>query len=40
MTHPQHVIALDGATLRRFDGEADLPEFFAVIEESLEHLRP
>ncbi|MFE4359577.1 MULTISPECIES: GNAT family N-acetyltransferase [unclassified Kitasatospora] len=40
MNHPQHVIALDGATLRRFDGEADLPEFFAVIEESLEHLRP
>ncbi|GAA3034076.1 GNAT family N-acetyltransferase [Streptomyces lactacystinicus] len=40
MNHPQHVIALDGAVLRRFDGESDLPEFFAVIEESLEHLRP
>ncbi|MFJ9695450.1 GNAT family N-acetyltransferase [Kitasatospora sp. NPDC101183] len=27
--------------LRRFeDGEADLPEFYQVIEESLEHLRP
>ncbi|MFD4659791.1 GNAT family N-acetyltransferase [Kitasatospora sp. NPDC058444] len=40
MNHPQHVIALDGLTLRRFDAESDLPEFFAVIEESLEHLRP
>ncbi|MFJ7906559.1 GNAT family N-acetyltransferase [Kitasatospora sp. NPDC096204] len=40
MNHPPHVIALDGGVLRRFDGESDLPEFFAVIEESLEHLRP
>ncbi len=37
---PQPVIALDGLTLRRFAGEADLPELFRVIEESLEHLRP
>ncbi|MFE6056924.1 GNAT family N-acetyltransferase [Kitasatospora sp. NPDC056446] len=49
MTHPEHpatpaspepVIVLDGLTLRRFAGEADLPELFTVIEESLEHLRP
>ncbi|MET8545305.1 GNAT family N-acetyltransferase [Kitasatospora sp. NPDC004799] len=40
MNLPPHVIALDEVTLRRFDGEADLPEFFTVIEESLEHLRP
>ncbi|MCX5214908.1 GNAT family N-acetyltransferase [Kitasatospora sp. NBC_00240] len=39
MDIPQQVIELDGLTLRRFDGEADLPEFFRVIEESLEHLR-
>ncbi|MEU3573229.1 GNAT family N-acetyltransferase [Kitasatospora sp. NPDC036755] len=37
---PPRLIELDGGTLRRFDGEADLPEFFAVIEESLDHLRP
>ncbi|MEU8926421.1 GNAT family N-acetyltransferase [Kitasatospora sp. NPDC048545] len=37
---PQPVIALGEVTLRRFAGEADLPEFFTVIEESLEHLRP
>ncbi|MFF7232589.1 RimJ/RimL family protein N-acetyltransferase [Streptomyces sp. 2333.5] len=40
MDLPQQVIELDGLTLRRFNGEADLPEFFRVIEESLEHLRP
>lgn len=40
MNHPQHVIAIDGGILRRLDAESDLPEFFAVIEESLEHLRP
>ncbi|MFI9363035.1 GNAT family N-acetyltransferase [Kitasatospora sp. NPDC053057] len=33
-------IALGEVTLRRFRGEADFPEFFRVIEESLEHLRP
>ncbi|MFJ8471001.1 GNAT family N-acetyltransferase [Kitasatospora sp. NPDC094011] len=33
-------IVLDEVTLRRFRGEADLPELFQVIEESLEHLRP
>ncbi|WP_406204302.1 GNAT family N-acetyltransferase [Kitasatospora sp. NBC_01560] len=40
MDLPLRVIELDDLTLRRFDGEADLPEFFRVIEESLEHLRP
>ncbi|GGV44057.1 N-acetyltransferase [Kitasatospora herbaricolor] len=40
MNLPQPVIELDELTLRRFDGEADLPELFQVIEESLEHLRP
>ncbi|MFK0252114.1 GNAT family N-acetyltransferase [Streptomyces sp. NPDC090445] len=40
MDLPQQVIELDGLTLRCFNGEADLPEFFRVIEESLEHLRP
>ncbi|MFE2288186.1 GNAT family N-acetyltransferase [Streptomyces sp. NPDC059443] len=40
MDLPQPVITLDDLTLRRFDGEADLPELFRVIEESLEHLRP
>ncbi|MFJ6617859.1 GNAT family N-acetyltransferase [Kitasatospora sp. NPDC091335] len=40
MDLPPHAIALDGLTLRRFAAESDLPEFFAVIEESLEHLRP
>jgi RimJ/RimL family protein N-acetyltransferase len=41
MDLPQQVIEIDGdLTLRRFRGEADLPEFFQVIEESLEHLRP
>ncbi|MFJ3763376.1 GNAT family N-acetyltransferase [Streptomyces sp. NPDC090082] len=29
-----------GLTLRAFEGEADLPEFFRVIDESVEHLRP
>ncbi|MFG2844649.1 GNAT family N-acetyltransferase [Kitasatospora sp. NPDC048296] len=33
-------IPLGEVTLRRFRGETDLPEFFRVIEESLEHLRP
>ncbi|MFG3224541.1 GNAT family N-acetyltransferase [Kitasatospora sp. NPDC048194] len=33
-------IPLGEVTLRRFRGEADLPEYFRVIEESLEHLRP
>ncbi|MFD3532072.1 GNAT family N-acetyltransferase [Streptomyces sp. NPDC058664] len=38
---PQPVITLDGGlTLRAYDAEADLPEFFRVIEESLDHLRP
>ncbi|MGW1893883.1 GNAT family N-acetyltransferase [Streptomyces sp. NPDC002004] len=40
MDLPQQVIELDGVTLRRFNGEADLAELFQVIEESLEHLRP
>ncbi|GAA4930825.1 GNAT family N-acetyltransferase [Streptomyces coeruleoprunus] len=40
MDLPQQVIEVGELTLRRFDGEADLPEFFRVIEESLEHLRP
>jgi ribosomal-protein-serine acetyltransferase len=40
MDLPQQVIELDGLVLRRFNSEADLPEFFRVIEESLEHLRP
>ncbi|MFB7616249.1 GNAT family N-acetyltransferase [Kitasatospora sp. NPDC056181] len=40
MEHPQQVIELDGFTLRAFNGEADLPEFLRVVEESLEHLRP
>ncbi|MFJ9607545.1 GNAT family N-acetyltransferase [Kitasatospora sp. NPDC101176] len=40
MDLPQQVIELDDLTLRRFDAAADLPEFFRVIEESLEHLRP
>lgn len=30
----------DTLTLRAFEGEADLPELFRVIEESLDHLRP
>ncbi|MEV7774260.1 GNAT family N-acetyltransferase [Kitasatospora sp. NPDC086791] len=37
---PRPVIALGEVTLRRFAGEADLPELLTVIEESLEHLRP
>ncbi|MEV0174600.1 GNAT family N-acetyltransferase [Streptomyces sp. NPDC050803] len=37
---PQPVITLGDLTLRRFEGEADLPELFRVIDESLEHLRP
>ncbi|MET9401019.1 GNAT family N-acetyltransferase [Kitasatospora sp. NPDC002965] len=41
MDLPLRVIELDTElTLRRFEGEADLPEYFRVIEESLEHLRP
>ncbi|WP_369182081.1 GNAT family N-acetyltransferase [Streptomyces sp. Y1] len=40
MDLPSPVIELDDLTLRRFDGEADVPELFRVIEESLEHLRP
>lgn len=40
MDLPQQVMELGDLTLRRFDGEADLPEYFEVIEESLEHLRP
>ncbi|MCX4681855.1 GNAT family N-acetyltransferase [Streptomyces sp. NBC_01433] len=35
-----HVMELGDVTLRRFDREADLPELFEVIKESLEHLRP
>ncbi|MFF7994415.1 GNAT family N-acetyltransferase [Kitasatospora xanthocidica] len=37
---PQPVIVLGEVTLRRFAGQADLPELYTVIEESLEHLRP
>lgn len=38
---PQPRIELDdGLTLREFEGEADLPEFFRVVDESVEHLRP
>ncbi|MER7580675.1 GNAT family N-acetyltransferase [Kitasatospora sp. NPDC097691] len=37
---PQQVIELGGLTLRRFAGDADLDEYAAVIEDSLEHLRP
>ncbi|MFF4819705.1 GNAT family N-acetyltransferase [Kitasatospora sp. NPDC001309] len=33
-------IDLGEVLLRRFRGEADFPELFRVIEESLEHLRP
>ncbi|MGW6917901.1 GNAT family N-acetyltransferase [Kitasatospora sp. NPDC054939] len=40
MDLPQPVIELDDLTLRRFNGETDLPELLRVIEESLEHLRP
>ncbi|MER6097846.1 GNAT family N-acetyltransferase [Streptomyces sp. NPDC001728] len=41
LTEPRPVIALDDdLTLRAFDAGADLPEFFRVIEESLDHLRP
>ncbi|WP_228974461.1 GNAT family N-acetyltransferase [Streptomyces sp. DH12] len=40
MDLPRTVIELGDLTLRAFDGEADLPELFRVIEESLEHLRP
>ncbi|MFE9254502.1 GNAT family N-acetyltransferase [Streptomyces sp. NPDC006879] len=40
MDIPQRVIELDDLTLRAFNGVADLPELFQVIEESLEHLRP
>ncbi|MEV7566238.1 GNAT family N-acetyltransferase [Streptomyces tanashiensis] len=38
---PEPRIELDGGlTLRAFEGEADLPEFFRVVDESVEHLRP
>ncbi|MFJ1757766.1 GNAT family N-acetyltransferase [Kitasatospora sp. NPDC088134] len=42
---PPHLIdlgddGLPGLALRRFAGEADLPELLRVVEESLEHLRP
>ncbi|MGW2371063.1 MULTISPECIES: GNAT family N-acetyltransferase [Kitasatospora] len=40
MEPAEQEITLGEVTLRRFRGEADLPEFFRVIEESLEHLRP
>ncbi|WP_457031734.1 GNAT family N-acetyltransferase [Kitasatospora sp. P5_F3] len=40
MDLPLQVIELDELTLRRFDGEADLPELLRVVDESLEHLRP
>ncbi|MFF3072097.1 GNAT family N-acetyltransferase [Kitasatospora sp. NPDC057904] len=41
MSLPEPVIDLnDGLLLRTFRGQADLPELFRVIEESLEHLRP
>ncbi|MEV5687731.1 GNAT family N-acetyltransferase [Streptomyces sp. NPDC052164] len=40
MDFPQQVIELGDMTLRRFDREADLPELFGVIKESLEHLGP
>ncbi|WP_354637902.1 GNAT family N-acetyltransferase [Kitasatospora camelliae] len=40
MDLPQPVIELNDLTLRRFHGEADLPELHRVIDESLEHLRP
>lgn len=41
MNLPEPVIDLDGGlTLRAFRGQADFPELFRVIEESLEHLRP
>ncbi|WP_369145802.1 GNAT family N-acetyltransferase [Streptomyces sp. R44] len=38
---PETVIELDGGVvLRAFEGEADLPEFFRVVDASVEHLRP
>ncbi|MEU6165264.1 GNAT family N-acetyltransferase [Streptomyces tanashiensis] len=38
---PEPLIELHGGlTLRAFEGEADLPEFFRVVDESVEHLRP
>ncbi|WUW21921.1 GNAT family N-acetyltransferase [Streptomyces sp. NBC_01463] len=40
MDLPPQVIELGDLTLRRFDREADLPELFQVIAESLDHLRP
>ncbi|MFC8453866.1 GNAT family N-acetyltransferase [Kitasatospora sp. NPDC057223] len=40
MELPWQTIELDDLTLRRFNGEADLQEYFMVIEASLEHLRP
>ncbi|MFD8209796.1 GNAT family N-acetyltransferase [Streptomyces sp. NPDC059695] len=30
----------DGLTLRAYEGEADLPEYVRVVDESVEHLRP
>lgn len=40
MDFPQQVMELGDMTLRRFDREADLPELFEVIKESLGHLSP
>ncbi|MEU9191839.1 GNAT family N-acetyltransferase [Streptomyces hundungensis] len=41
MDLPRQVMDVDATlTLRAFEGEADLPELFRVVEESLEHLRP
>ncbi|MGW1511007.1 GNAT family N-acetyltransferase [Streptomyces sp. NPDC002394] len=38
---PEVRIELDGGlTLRAFEGEADLPEYFRTVDESVEHLRP
>ncbi|MFE0649314.1 GNAT family N-acetyltransferase [Streptomyces sp. NPDC059534] len=41
LTQPRPLLDVDAElTLRAFDAEADLAEFFQVIEESLDHLRP
>ena len=41
MDTPPAVITLaEGLVLRRFNGEADLPQLFRVISESQDHLRP
>ncbi len=40
METPPDVIELEELTLRRFEGEADLPELTRVIDQSIEHLRP